>query len=397
MNLENFAEYLKYPSRLYQLPYEELKSLTLQYPYCANFHLLLLIKSKLEGHPELEKNLARAAAYSVDRSYLRKLMQEEQLLPADSQITVGEDEILELKDLFSFDTELEKIPISHGEDHPSIPLSHSFSFDHAEEEELFLPAEEPIIGENSEQEPEQETPAEAFSSPELPPEPEAPPVPGDAVDIVDHTVPDAAAAVPPAAFFAPEEVVLQAGSSINVANHLSVVPTIIEREAVPALPPTVSRQLIDDCIAASRSLDNFWEQQSRREVTEWEWDIEPAPIAVNGKAGHQEKAPVSQELSGIAPTPKTSFKSFQKRYHRKSGKDPAHTPPAAAPEPVLRPKEVAAESLRVDLGIASETLAGLLVQQHQYDMAIQMYEHLSLLIPEKNAYFAAKIDAIKNL
>ncbi|MEZ4993369.1 MAG: hypothetical protein R2824_23305 [Saprospiraceae bacterium] len=398
MNLENFAEYLKYPSRLYQLPYEELKSLTLQYPYCANFHMLLLIKSKLEGHPDLEKNLARAATYSVDRSFLRRLMQEQQLLPVDSQITVGEDEILELKDLFSLDSELEKVPLSDELPSQETPLAYSLSLNGSDNDDLLVPLEEEIvIGENSDEDVLPETPAESFSDVDLEPHPEVAPVPEDVVDVADERVPDAAAEIQPP-FFAPEEIILQAGSSIQISHYLSVRPAESKVEVV--LPSTVSLpdEVIPDCVAASLSLDSYWEQQSRREVTEWEWEILPVPHTT----GQEVEALIEPaHAPGPAPIPKSSFKSFQKRYHRQSSNQDVIPPPLPEDPPEVvsptNPKEIAAESLRVDLGIASETLAGLLVRQHQYDRAIQMYEHLSLLIPEKNAYFAAKIDAIKNL
>lgn len=389
MNLENFAEYLKYPSRLYQLPYEELKSLTLQYPYCANFHVLLLIKSKLEGHPDLEKNLARAATYSVDRTYLRKLMSEEQLLPVDSQISIGEDEVLELKDLFSLDAELEKIPLSDEIPASETPLSSSISFEEPDSDDLFSLAEEPVAGENPEEVPSVETPTESFSEPELEPQKVMPPVPEDVAD-EEHA--PKAAVVSPAPYVVLEELILHIGTIVEIA-HLPATTTVtVTKKAAPQVAETVvSETLIADCVATSLSLDDFWERQARRETTEWEWDLDPVKT--------ETPAPAPRPKPAAAPTPKTRFKSFQKRYHRPPVLDTQENETIKEQEvkPSVPPKEVAAESLRDDLGIASETLAGLLVQQHQYHRAIQMYEHLSLLIPEKNAYFAAKIDEIKNI
>ena len=45
--------------------------------------------------------------------------------------------------------------------------------------------------------------------------------------------------------------------------------------------------------------------------------------------------------------------------------------------------------------MASETWANLLVAQKQYHKAIEVYERLMLLIPEKNTFFAAQIELIK--
>lgn len=393
MNLENFAEYLKYPSRLYQLPYEELKSLTLQYPYCANFHVLLLIKSKLEGHPDLEKNLARAATYSVDRKHLRKIMLEEELIPAESQITVGEDEILELKDLFTLD-EWEKIPVEPTEtdqETPSVHLSFDLPTISPEEEEIAFTPAGANDGDHPQDVPENEsTPAESFSeTPEVLPDPEAIPiVPEDANDHSAVGIPDASVVI--SGYQVPAELIAGIGSVVGITQSWSP-PVAAEPEPAPELPAEPARfelpeEITADCAASTLAVSDWWEHRENASVLEWE--VSPAPPP---------PLPAAKFKPGLAPTPKSSFQSFKKRYRRPLPKEAPPAPPAA--EEILPPnaKAVAEESLREDLGVVSETLAGLLVQQHQYDRAIKMYEHLSLLIPEKNTYFAAKIDAIKNL
>lgn len=387
MNLENFAEYLKYPSRLYQLPYEELKSLTMQYPYCANFHVLLLIKSKLEGHPDLEKNLARAATYSVDRKHLRKLMLEEELIPAESHITIGEDDVLELRDLFTLDEEWETLPAERPENMEEAAenrLTFGFPDQQKEEENETEPnAFDMNKGENSEKEEPESTPAEAFSE-----EPDifhssetAPIVPEDVKDHSNIGIPDAAAS--DAAYHVPEELVSGISTIVGITQNWSppVVKEVPKEKAVFQLPVEVT----DTCIAVSRTLHEWWEKLENTAVLEWEVPVSrPQPV------------PASKFKKTVAPTPKSKFQSYQKRYRRPLPKDVPPPPPEIETTPP-KAKEVAEESLREDLGVASETLAGLLVQQHQYERAIKMYEHLSLLIPEKNTYFAAKIDAIKNL
>ncbi len=88
MNAENFPDFLQDNDRLQLLSYEELKTLAMQYPYCANIALLLLKKSRLEDHPEAERNLHATAAIAPDRAMLfdqLQLLTEEQ-----------EEEMLEL-------------------------------------------------------------------------------------------------------------------------------------------------------------------------------------------------------------------------------------------------------------------------------------------------------------
>lgn len=57
----------------------------------------------------------------------------------------------------------------------------------------------------------------------------------------------------------------------------------------------------------------------------------------------------------------------------------------------------AEESLTMTEGIASETLAQLLVKQGQYSQARTMYKELCLIIPEKSSFFAGEIEKIQNL
>lgn len=56
--------------------------------------------------------------------------------------------------------------------------------------------------------------------------------------------------------------------------------------------------------------------------------------------------------------------------------------------------EMAVNSIAREEGLASESLADIYMKQGKYDQAIEMYKKLSLRNPQKNAYFARKIDEI---
>jgi hypothetical protein len=59
--------------------------------------------------------------------------------------------------------------------------------------------------------------------------------------------------------------------------------------------------------------------------------------------------------------------------------------------------EMAVNSISKEDGVVSETLADIYIKQGKYDQAIDMYRKLSLRNPQKNAYFAHKIEeALKN-
>ena len=59
--------------------------------------------------------------------------------------------------------------------------------------------------------------------------------------------------------------------------------------------------------------------------------------------------------------------------------------------------DLSKESLATDQELMTETLAKVLVQQKKYVKAIKAYSILSLKYPEKNSFFAARIENIKQL
>ncbi len=102
MNAENFAEYLKNPSKLYQINFQELKSLALQYPYCQNLQWLLLQKSKMDGLRDKDSMLERTATGSIDRSFLYKKMKSIESIRNTASDVLVHDEVLELPTLSNF-------------------------------------------------------------------------------------------------------------------------------------------------------------------------------------------------------------------------------------------------------------------------------------------------------
>ncbi|NUN99116.1 MAG: hypothetical protein HUU01_00735 [Saprospiraceae bacterium] len=105
MNAENFRDYLNDPSLLYQVPYEELKSLALEYPYNAHLRWLLLQKSRMEHRPDARKALEKAAVYSIDRKALYRFVQTH-YEKSETPFFVFNEDFLELKDLSVLHEEL---------------------------------------------------------------------------------------------------------------------------------------------------------------------------------------------------------------------------------------------------------------------------------------------------
>ncbi|MFN4081196.1 MAG: hypothetical protein ACK4NS_09865 [Saprospiraceae bacterium] len=97
MTGEHFINYLEDPEQLALINYEELRTLTLAYPYAHNLRYLLALKARLEDKPEYPKLLAAAAAYSLDRRRLLALVSEPVLVP--QPVAQAREEVLELKPL----------------------------------------------------------------------------------------------------------------------------------------------------------------------------------------------------------------------------------------------------------------------------------------------------------
>lgn len=86
---------------------------------------------------------------------------------------------------------------------------------------------------------------------------------------------------------------------------------------------------------------------------------------------------------------KTSKDWYQQQLHRIYEEDDE-------PEVSETVEKMAMDSIVFNNDIVSETLAEIWVRQHQYSNAIKIYQKLSLLNPDKNAYFAQKILALKS-
>ncbi|NRB64490.1 MAG: hypothetical protein HRU40_15920, partial [Saprospiraceae bacterium] len=131
MNEETFTGYLKAFSALHKVPYEELKTLVHQYPYCQNLHHLFLEKSKLEDHEHLDKNLQRAATHTNNRSFLfKKLRQIVEKEKAEDSV-VAHEEFLELPNLNALGTPLP--PISKSIE-AAVPTPPPLSFSNIEKQ-----------------------------------------------------------------------------------------------------------------------------------------------------------------------------------------------------------------------------------------------------------------------
>ena len=60
-------------------------------------------------------------------------------------------------------------------------------------------------------------------------------------------------------------------------------------------------------------------------------------------------------------------------------------------------KDISENSLRESEALMTETLAIIHIKQQNYEKAITIFEKLSLKYPEKNTYFASRIEELERL
>lgn len=156
MNATRLLEFLEQPANLYQLSYQELKSLCLSHPQSATLQYLLYEKSRLDSHQDEQRNLQRLAVLVPSREALFELVQRQSAVEP-----IAEEDILELIPLDQQLAAKEEVALPVEAVVP--PVSHSATF-------TATVAEEPVV---------EEVPdipeATIVATPE--PTPESPPVP----------------------------------------------------------------------------------------------------------------------------------------------------------------------------------------------------------------------------
>ena len=404
MNSANFHQYLRNPSMLHQVNYQELKSLVLQYPYAPNLRYLMLAKSLLEGQREYDRNLVLASLGSIDRRKLRQLVFQYSHLAETTESSSLSEDFLELKDLSALEDIMEVASTEAGTPKAvaidsTIPDSSSIEF----LDDLTEVKNEPTLDIV-----EPETAAPVVLEDLLPDEPVDNPV----LEIASEPINDLEG-LPEAGTGSEIEAELNTDAAeaiTSAANETLEVPTTIE---------DVGGLEIEE------SAEGLFEEAGAEIPQEAKADTTKAEAAADQTTppiGTTRNEP--QPMPAPSPSPKSAFNSYKKqmRFNRPgllSGsldilpKKPApqeveeKIPRPAAPveaDPPLKEtyeppadiaREVAAKSVSEDSSIATETLAGILARQGHFDKAIKMYEKLSLQFPEKSDTFAAKIKELK--
>jgi hypothetical protein len=122
MTSDRLLTFLNNPDELERITYQELKTLSLAYPYSANFRMLLLLKSNQEKHWEKPQNLALASLYTPDRARMFELMAPRLIVTRLKEAEAVET-FLELKPLATVEREISAKKTAETEVELPLPTS----------------------------------------------------------------------------------------------------------------------------------------------------------------------------------------------------------------------------------------------------------------------------------
>jgi hypothetical protein len=129
------------------------------------------------------------------------------------------------------------------------------------------------------------------------------------------------------------------------------------------------------------------------DLIDLEDSIAAEPLSASGEmVADQQVETIVEQNEELIPEAETSVSNHE-LINRFIETSPHMSPPAESDQPV----DISADSIKEDEGFLTDTLAKIYIKQGYYAKAIFAYEKLLLKFPEKSAYFAAQIEAIKKL
>ena len=364
MNAENFAKLLKDPAQLHNMPYATLKRLVNEYPYCQNLRFLLLKKCAFEDHADFDRNLQLAATFSNDRSLLLK------------QLNIHENDFLNTKQ----ETQDQEIVAS----------------DENVEKQLELETKEAVEEKHvvtdisvSENEPEDQVLNEVVEKIE---EPEEKPVESEQTKEIKES----------------PKYLDESELEAEIEDITEEVEFVLNIDAsdLKAKEPEKDYEKV---ISFEELINLDTSKRPKKSVLE--------PNLAESKTSSKKNTAKKKTRKNRPPMPKSSFSSWVKQFqdeeelktnkkkkHRKSKKKKPKSELLVIKnqkkkKQVKKKKKgvsFAENSLKENKEIVSETLANILASQGSHEKAIEMFEKLSLIIPEKSSYFADRIKKLKN-
>lgn len=357
MNADNFSQYLQDRSLLHQLPYEELKTLALQYPFCQPLQLLMLRKSLQDKRGDWEAALRSVATVTSDRSLLYAEMSGNVEAMQEEEVFQLSEDYLELN---SFDTAAEELELASldteaGASESVLELDFSPGAS-AASEQADSSAQDDTTAAGTGEAPREDS----FTEGEVP-----------AKDEIDN-------------WKNQELEALEA--TLNLAQSGASAHTQAENTAADALHGKFLDIAVSTAVSVA-GLTTLAEGASGERMAPHEPLHVPRPSprpksSFTSWVAQFQPPDIQTQLSDIME----SKKNEDKRLLRKKRKQDA----------LSGVDEIVLQSITESGDLASETLAKVLAQQGQYDKAEEMYRRLMLVFPEKSNYFAQQILNLKS-
>ncbi|MEM9991769.1 MAG: hypothetical protein AAF738_08395 [Bacteroidota bacterium] len=437
MNTANFSEYLQNPSLLYQISYEELKTLIVQYPYSQNLRYLIAQKSNMESSDDYEHFLRSAAIISTDRGHLYQLLKSDKVAVVQEESFILEEETLELKELDVLDLNAaEPIAVEVATTAPSyeavdkMPLEVEAPTSVEElldEEDLpDLPVEEEVQSLLDVEDFEEEIPLptlEEESLDELLKEEGTPPTVEEVAiaALIDATAETDTVATPTslADLLEEEEERQESKTPVELAEGDFLQQQELQEISLPDMEEislqdlfetVVEEELVEETLPDSTPIVEYTELETEAEDSETDSSLKKLlgeqtrrPQLSRKRKRRMPQFPKSRlEQGSISPvveeesTPTISDIVESNTVGLDSSLPIVEVQEANIAERIKQKEEqvsaYVSQSIVESTDIASETYANLLIRQQQYEKAIQVYERLKLIFPEKNTFFAQQIE-----
>ena len=356
MNAENFIHFIEQPAQLYQITYQELKGLVLQYPYCQNLRLLLATKSWLEQNKDYERHLKMAAMYHSDRKLLLERFNRQTQPQATSENYVITADYLEVGELKG----------NRSDDQTSLtPFQQSILFEDFETSNLTHMEHHDPDKNKDDQIPENLDPAK---------------------------------------------------ERILFIEDLIAEESPLSNSNTPADTPASSIHHEQDHQQKSKEhqeLEDLYDEDDipLEIMNEDEINITPQPVPKSSFSSWLKKYPSPEHsIQYKVENPKQKAEGYVEKKTSKIGDEVISTSKPAEQKKKLKHKKKEkqkdkapptpshpSKSQRPDEEVVSETLAAILAKQGNHEKAIEMYEKLCLIFPEKSTFFAEQIQKLKKI
>jgi hypothetical protein len=372
MTANRIIQHIFQAPEIKQVEESALEQLVTAYPYFTTARLLLARKQYISQRNLLAPAVKKAQLYSTNMHYFYRFITSVEPVAAPEPAEPAIPEKIEE-------------PVIIPEPEPVI------------EEPVAEPEPEPVVEELPVIEEPALSPEAIYEEPVIYAEPELEPIPEPVLEelpvIEEPTVSPEAIYEEPVILTEPKTVPVVAESGIYVAP-----PAVIE--------VTVNKDMADTTVnnhTADEHIKIFPLEMNNTEDTLTYQPLytddyfaykrlkDPEEAEVINEKGASEMKSFTSWLKDIKST--FSEKSTKQQYHQQLTRSYEDFDPEVS-EAV---EKMAMESITLTDDVVSETLAEIWARQRQYQTAIHIYQKLSLLNPNKSAYFAQKIQEIQLL